>query len=64
MEGIDISTLNIKEDDTIIITIDPDIIDLNTSYLWVENLHQNCNNDIIVKFKGINIEIAGTGTQD
>jgi len=59
MEGIDISTLNIKYNDTIILTVDTDSIDIDTVYECIKCFQQNFNNDIIVKIKGINIEVGG-----
>lgn len=57
--GIIISKINLKEDDTILVTIDLDKYDLDEAY-HISKLMFNFfpNNKVITTFKGIEIEIT------
>jgi len=52
-----IDEINIREEDTLELTIDLDYIDLNTTEKIVKQIRQTFNNAIIVKFVGVDIEI-------
>jgi hypothetical protein len=57
--GIIISKIDLKEDDTILVTIDIDRYDLNEAY-HISKLISNSfpNNKVITTLKGIEIEIT------
>lgn len=57
--GIIISKLNLKEDDTVLVTIDLDKYDLDEAY-HISKLMFNFfpNNKVITTFKGIDITIG------
>ena len=54
---IEYNIVRIKEDDDIIITVDPDLICLDAVEKVIKKIRQTFNNAMIVKFKGMDIEI-------
>lgn len=61
--GIIISKLDIKDGDTIIVTIDTDIWDVDEAYEVHKIVSKTLpNNNIVTTFKGIEIS-AGTGSR-
>lgn len=58
--GIIMSKLDLKDGDTIVITVDPDIWNINTVYEEMSKIMKKHfpNNNIIVTFKGIEIDAA------
>ena len=63
--GFIVSKLKLKKDDTILITIDPDIYDVNFAYDYIKAYEKIFpTNNIICTFKGIDIKInAGAGSR-
>lgn len=61
--GIIISKLDIKDGDTIIVTIDTDIWDVDEAYEICKIVNKIFpNNNIVITFKGIEISV-GTGSR-
>lgn len=55
--GVIISKLDLKEKDTVLITVDMDIWDIEESYKMFQVISKTFpNNQIIMTFKGIEIE--------
>ena len=56
--GFIASKLKLKKDDTVLITIDPDIYDVNFAYDYIKACKKIFpTNNIICTFKGIDIKI-------
>jgi len=59
-ESIQVDTLKVSEEDTIIITLDPDIINVSESQEIYECIKKFIfpSNNIILKLKGIEIDVT------
>ncbi len=63
--GVIVSKLNVKDDDTIIITIDLDIFDLNDGVVYLNMLKDIFpNNVILISFKGMEFEVRKEDKND
>ena len=63
--GVIISKLNVKDDDTIIVTIDLDIFDLNDGVVYLNMLKDIFpNNVILISFKGMEFEVRKEDKND
>lgn len=63
--GVIISKLNIKDNDTIIVTIDLDIFDLNDGVIYLNMLKDIFpNNTILISFKGMEFEVRKEDKND
>lgn len=63
--GVIVSKLNVKDDDTIIITIDLDILDLDDGVAYLNLLKDIFpNNVILVSLKGMEFEVRKEDKND
>lgn len=63
--GVIVSKLNVKDDDTIIITIDLDILDLDDGVAYLNLLKDIFpNNVILVSLKGMEFEVRREDKND
>ena len=63
--GVIVSKLDIKDNDTIIVTIDLDIFDLNDGVVYLNMLKDIFpNNVILISFKGMEFEIRKEDKND
>ena len=60
-----VSKLNVKDDDTIVVTIDLDIFDLNDGVVYLNMLKDIFpNNVILISFKGMEFEVRKEDKND
>lgn len=64
-KGVIVSKLDVKDNDTIVITIDLDIFDLNDGVVYLNMLKDIFpNNVILISFKGMEFEIRKEDKND
>lgn len=63
--GIILSKLDLKEDDTILVTIDLDKYDLNEAYhIFKLMVNSFPDNNVVTTFNGVEIAAAGTTSSE